>query len=81
MSNEFSFSVSIRPEILGKLREEYPPGTHVELISMCDPYRHMPAGLKGVVMHVDDAGGIHINWENGSTLAAFYGIDQIRKCD
>jgi hypothetical protein len=40
----------------------------------------MPEGLKGVVQHVDDAGGIHINWENGSTLAALYGFDIIRKC-
>lgn len=75
----FFFSVSIRPEILARLREEYPPGTEVELIEMCDPYRNMPPGLKGTVVCVDDAGGIHINWENGSTLAALHGIDRIKK--
>lgn len=66
-------------EKLQRLREEYPVGTKVELIEMNDPYRDMPAGLKGKVAYVDDAGGIHINWENGSTLAALYGIDRIKK--
>lgn len=75
----FFFSFKIRPEVLARLREEYPPGTQVELIEMCDPYRNMPEGLKGTVDHVDDAGGIHINWENGSTLAALHGIDRIKK--
>lgn len=75
----FFFSFQIRPEVLSRLREEYPPGTRVELIEMCDPYRNMPAGLKGTVDYIDDAGGIHISWENGSSLAALYGIDRIKK--
>ncbi len=29
----------------------------------------MSYGLKGTVMSVDDIGQIHVNWENGSTLA------------
>ena len=74
------FSVHIDPAILKRLKDEYPKGTKVELIEMCDSYRYMPAGLKGKVIHVDDAGGIHIQWENGSTLAALHGIDRIRKC-
>lgn len=73
------FSMHIRPEVLSWLRKEYPPGTKVELLEMSDPYRDMPAGLKGVVAYVDDAGGIHVNWENGSTLAAIYGFDRIKK--
>ena len=77
----FCFSFHIRPEVLDQLRKDYPPGTHVELIEMCDPYRNMPAGLKGTVDHVDDAGGIHISWENGSSLAALHGIDRIRKLE
>jgi len=75
------FSMSIRPEVLKSLREQYPAGTKVELVEMNDPYRHMPKGLKGVVQHVDDAGGIHIRWENGSSLAAIHGFDIIRKCE
>jgi len=67
-----------RPDVLDRLREQYPEGTRVELIEMYDPYRKMPQGLKGTVQMVDDAGGIHIQWDNGSTLAAIYGIDKIR---
>jgi len=48
------------------------------LEEMCDPYCETPQGMNGVVEHVDDAGGIHIKWDNGSTLAALYGIDRIR---
>ena len=75
------FSMYIRPEILEQLRTEYPAGCTVELMEMCDPYRDMPAGMTGTVTHVDDAGGIHVNWSNGSSLAAIYGIDRIRRID
>ena len=73
------FAVTIRPEILKRLREKYPPGTEVELIEMCDPYRKMPPGLRGKVTMVDDAGTVHIAWSNGSTLGAVYGFDTIKK--
>lgn len=72
------FSMHLRPEVLERLREQYPKGTRVELIEMCDPYREMPPGLKGTVQMVDDASGIQIQWDNGSTLEAIHGIDKIR---
>ena len=75
------FSMRMRPEVLEKLRKDFTPGTKVVLEEMSDPYRNMPEGLKGTVMHVDDAGGIHIQWENGSSLAALHGIDRIKKCE
>lgn len=75
------FAMHIRPEVLKRLREEYPPGCTVELIEMNDPYRSMPAGMRGKVTLVDDAGGIHVAWENGSTLAAIHGIDRIKRID
>ena len=75
------FSMEIRPEVLKRLREEYTVGCTVELIEMCDPYRDMPAGMTGKVTLVDDAGGIHVDWSNGSTLAASHGIDRIRRID
>ena len=75
------FFMQIRPEVLKKLREDYPAGCEVELISMNDPYRDMPPGMHGKVLFVDDAGGVHIAWKNGSTLAALHGIDQIRRVD
>lgn len=73
------FSVQIRPEILKKLREDYPEGCTVELVEMHDPYRDMPVGMHGVVQYVDDAGGVHVAWSNGSSLAAIHGIDIIRR--
>ena len=73
------FSMQIRPEVLKRLREEYPVGCTVELIEMCDPYLDMPAGMTGKVTLVDDAGGIHVDWSNGSTLAAIHGIDYALK--
>ena len=75
------FSMQIRPEVLAKLREQYPEGCTVVLERMCDPYREMPVGMTGKVIHVDDAGGIHVAWINGSTLAALHGIDRIRRID
>ena len=75
------FAMSIRPEVLKKLREDYPEGCTVELVEMCDPYSEMPVGMHGVVQYVDDAGGIHVAWSNGSSLAAIHGIDVIRRID
>ena len=43
-------------------------GTKVRLNYMLgEP--HMPTGLLGTVQFVDDIGQIHVNWDNGSTLA------------
>lgn len=75
------FSMQIRPEVLAKLREQYPAGCTVVLEQMSDPYREMPPGMTGKVIHVDDAGGIHVDWSNGSTLAAIHGFDRIRRID
>lgn len=75
------FSMTIRPEVLARLREQYPEGCTVVLEQMSDPYRDMPAGMTGKVIHVDDAGGIHVAWSNGSTLAAIHGFDRIRRID
>ena len=75
------FSMQFRPEVLARLREQYPVGCTVVLEEMNDPYREMPTGMTGKVIHVDDAGGIHVAWSNGSTLAALHGIDRIRRID
>ena len=40
-----------------------------------------PIGTKGTVRYVDDAAGIGVNWDTGSTLSAIYGVDRIRKID
>lgn len=61
------------------LRQKYPSGTKVELVSVDDPYRKLPPGLIGTVDCVDDAGTIHVNWENGCRLGIAYGVDFCRR--
>ena len=62
------------------LREQYPEGTRVELVSMgADPYSKLKPGDRGTVHHVDDAGTIHVNWDSGSRLGISYGDDSCRK--
>ena len=69
-------------ETVERIRKEYPVGTRVELVQMFEePRKDMVPGLTGEVMFVDDAGGVHITWANGSTLAAIHGIDRIRRLD
>jgi len=68
----------IRKEILEKLREEYPPGTRVELIRMED-IQAPPTGTQGTVIGVDDIGSVMVSWDNGSSLSVVYGEDSCRK--
>ena len=72
-----SFS-QISKEQLTALRERYPEGTRVELVSMNDPYRNIPIGSLGTVKYVDDIGTVHISWDCGSFLGAAFGEDTIR---
>ena len=73
--------LDIRKEELEALREKYPQGCRVELVKMDDPYREMPPGMRGVVTGVDDSGSIHVNWQNGSSLAVVFGEDECRKIE
>jgi hypothetical protein len=66
-------------ETVERLRKNYPHGAKIELVQMNDPYTTLKPGDCGTIDFVDDAGGVHINWDNGSTLAAVYGEDVIRK--
>ena len=69
----------VRPEVLERLRKEYPAGSRVELVYMSDPYRSIAAGTRGTVTGVDDIGTVHVNWDNGSSLGVAYGEDSCRK--
>ena len=57
------------------MQAQYPPGTRIRLNSMSDPYSPVPSGTEGVVDLVDDAGSIHMKWDNGRTLAIVPGED------
>lgn len=57
--------IGVSKEELLKLRDEFPVGTVVELVSMNDPFRpDLIRGTLGKVNSsgVDDAGHIHVSW-------------------
>lgn len=69
----------MRKDLVASLRERYPVGLRVELVSMDDPYNtRLTPGAKGTVMGVDDIGTIHVKWDCGSTLGVVYGVDSCR---
>ena len=67
---------------LQALRDRYPKGTRVELVSMNDPYnRKLVPGCQGTVISVDSIGTIHVSWDCGSSLGIVYGEDSCRRID
>ena len=60
------------------LRERFPIGCKVELLTMDDP-QAPPVGTVGTVIGVDDIGTVHVNWSTGSRLGLVYGVDNCRK--
>ena len=63
---------------LERLRQQYPKGTRLKLISMEDP-QGVPEGTVGEVELVDDIGQIHVRWETGSGLALIPEVDRFRR--
>ena len=51
-----------------EIKRMYPQGMKIRLIEM-QGEPQMPDGLEGKVKMVDDAGQIHVAWNNGSSLA------------
>lgn len=68
--------ISITESMLNEVKETYKEGTRVKLLAMDDP-QAPPIGTLGTVRIVDDAGTVHISWDNGSSLGAVYGEDKI----
>ena len=60
-----------------RIRKQYPVGTKVRMIHMTDPYDPIPKGTVGTVAYVDDAGSVHMKWQNGRTLAFIPGEDTV----
>ena len=61
-----------------RYKEQYPPGTRLQLINMEDPHAPVESGTRGTVKLVDDIGQIHMHWDNGRTLALVPGQDSFR---
>ena len=65
-------------ETVKQIRNEFPKGTRVELVSM-DDRQAPPPGTKGTVIGVDDMGSLLMRWDNGSGLNVVYGEDVVHK--
>ena len=61
-------------------RQRYPKGTRVKCIRMSGE-TSVKSGDLGTVKFVDDAGQIHVNWDNGSSLALIPGEDSYSKVE
>lgn len=64
-----------------KLREKYPVGAIIKVLSMDDPYNPVPSGTLGEVISVDDAGNIRMKWQTGSSLGLIEGVDSFTIVD
>ena len=60
-----------------RIRKQYPAGTKVRMIRMEEDRNPIQPGTVGTVAYVDDAGSVHMKWENGRTLAFIPGIDSV----
>tara|TARA_R110000772_G_scaffold55_9_gene358 strand:- start:11753 stop:11995 length:243 start_codon:yes stop_codon:yes gene_type:complete len=56
--------------------EEVKKGDRIKCIEMQDDPNPIESGAEGTVRHVDDADQIHVNWDDGRTLALIPGVDQ-----
>ncbi len=73
---EYSFSQL--SNIAKSLRERYPIGTRIKLISMGDDPRPIPPGTKGTVEGIDDIATVFCRFDNGRSLGLAYGEDHYR---
>ena len=62
-------------DFVERMRNQYPPGTRVEVISLCNEEEHLKPGMKGTVIAVDDQPALLVDWDNGSSLSLLIGKD------
>ena len=67
------------PEVVARLRAEYPEGTRIRLLKMDDSYHCPKIGTFGTVTGVDDIGTIHCQWDDGSCLGVAWDRDKCEK--
>ena len=58
-----------------QLKQQYPPGTRIELDYMGDDPRPIAPGTRGTVSLVDDIGTVHCVFDNGRRLGLIPGED------
>lgn len=65
-------------KLVESMRAQYPPGTRVEVVSLCNEEEHLKPGTKGTVVGVDDQPALLVHWDNGSSLSLLIGQDSFR---
>lgn len=60
------------------IKNMYPKGTRIELLSTMNDIQGVERGTKGTVVGVDDMGTIHMNWDNGRGLGIIPGEDHFK---
>lgn len=63
------------------VKEQYREGLRIVCDYMPNDPRPIESGTKGTIMYVDDAGSIHVKWDNGRTLALLYDVDSFHLID
>lgn len=65
----------IRRERVEHIKNQYPPGTRIQLHHMGDDPHPIPDGMTGTVDLVDDIGTVHCTFDNGRLLGLIPGED------
>ena len=65
----------LKPYQIERLKEQYPPGTRIELHFMPDDPRPIKPGTCGTVRFVDDIGTLHCEFDDGRMLGVIWGVD------
>lgn len=58
------------------IKENIQKEQKIKCIKLEDSFNPVPSGTVGTVEYVDDANQIHMNWENGSSLALIPDLDE-----
>ena len=62
-----------------RMKDNYPPGTRIMLISMGDDPHPVEDNTRGTISVVDDIGTLHCDFDNGRHLGIVPGEDSFRK--
>ena len=69
----------IDKELVRRMKEQYPPGTRIQLEHMGNEPRPIAPGTRGTVRIVDDIGTVHCDFDNGRRLGLIPGEDSFHK--
>ncbi|SHJ58789.1 hypothetical protein SAMN02745136_00467 [Anaerocolumna jejuensis DSM 15929] len=77
--------ISMKPEEIAKVKNDYPKNAVIilteDMYSDGVPEKDMNKNLTGRVSFVDDAGQIHVKWQNGRGLALIPEVDHFQKVE